>query len=158
MSDYRDTLDPHADSAAQQRQIRALTSMAVSVDAGATYTYVLADANGYKRHSNADPVTAILAPNSSVAFPVGTKITIEQAGSGQVTITAGSGVTVNQPASLTLGLKEQWSTAVLMKVGPDGWTVAGDLSSSEEDTIPDNVLTLGGDYLTLGGEYLVLGA
>lgn len=125
MTDYRDTLDPRADSEAQQRQINSVISNLVTVDTGTTYTYVLADANGYKRHLNAASIAATVPPNSSVAFPIGTKITVEQTGAGQVTITAGSGVTVNMPATLTLKLKEQWSVGYLTKVGTNVWTLAG---------------------------------
>ena len=43
---------------------------------------------------NAAANTLTVPPNSSVAFPVGTSIPIRQAGAGQTTIVAGSGVAI----------------------------------------------------------------
>jgi hypothetical protein len=65
-------------------------------------------------------------PNSSVAFPIGSQINILQTGSGQTTIVAGSGVTVN--ATPGLKLRAQWSYATLIKRATDTWVLVGDIS------------------------------
>jgi hypothetical protein len=44
---------------------------------------------------NASPIALTIPPNSSVAYGIGTQINIMQLGAGQVTITAGAGVTLN---------------------------------------------------------------
>jgi hypothetical protein len=65
--------------------------------------------------------------NSNVAFPVGTTITVLQTGSGQTTIAAQAGVTVN--ATPGLKLRTQWSSATLIKRATDTWVALGDLAA-----------------------------
>ena len=61
------------------------------------------------------------------SFNIGTAITILQVGSGQTTIVAGSGVTVN--ATPGLKLRAQWSLVTLVKRATDTWVVSGDLTA-----------------------------
>lgn len=86
---------------------------------------VLGDAGAYIRMSVGSANTYTVPPNSSVAHPVGTQITLRQAGAGQTTIVAGSGVTVN--SAETLKLRKQGSTATLIQVAIDVWDVTGDM-------------------------------
>ncbi len=66
-------------------------------------------------------------PNSSVAFPIGTKIDCEQLGAGQTTIVAGSGVTVHGTPGLKF--RAQYSPVTLVQKALDEWHCFGDLSS-----------------------------
>ena len=93
----------------------------------ASYTLVLGDAQDVVEMNVATANTLTVPPNSSVAFPVGTSITVLQTGAGQTTITAGAGVTIN--ATPGLKLRTQWSLAVLIKRATDTWVVAGDVSA-----------------------------
>jgi len=69
--------------------------------------------------------------NASVAFPVGTAITILNKGAGAVTISAvTSGTTTvlsagSVPASPTLA---QYKTAVALKVSTDIWYISGGIA------------------------------
>jgi hypothetical protein len=54
----------------------------VTTQSGTSYTFALADAGSQVLFSNGSAVTATVPPNSSVAFPIGTTIDIEQAGAG----------------------------------------------------------------------------
>jgi hypothetical protein len=72
--------------------------------------------------------TLTIPPNSSVAFPIGTEITMTQLGTDQWTIAAGSGVTV-YAADAELKTRVQYSAAVLTKIASDTWLVAGDLTA-----------------------------
>ena len=92
---------------------------------GTTYTLVGSDAGKYVRMSNALASTLTVPPNSSVPFPVGTQITIEQGGVGQVAMVEDVGVTINSPA--TLLLRDQYSVSAIVKVGVDEWTIMGDM-------------------------------
>ena len=67
-------------------------------------------------------------PNSSVAFTTGSQILVAQYGAGQVTIVAGSGVTLRSDGS-KLKIKSQYSAATLVKIGLDEWMVFGNLDS-----------------------------
>lgn len=93
----------------------------------ASYTLVLADDGKIVEISNASANTLTVPPNSSVAFPIGTQITILQTGAGQTTLTAGAGVTIN--ATPGLKLRAQWSSVTLIKRGTDTWVALGDLMS-----------------------------
>ena len=91
----------------------------------ASYTLVLADKNKLVEISNASANTLTVPPNSSVAFPVGSTITILQTGAGQCTLTAGAGVTVNGTPGLKL--RTQYSSATLIKRATDTWVALGDM-------------------------------
>lgn|GEM_PF-5978079 len=104
----------------------SLVGAAVSAETGTSYTAVLADANTYIRFSNAGAITFTIPPNSSVAFPVGTVIEMEQAGAGALSVAAGSGVTINSRSS-DLTLAGQYAVAFVKKVATDTWTMNGDL-------------------------------
>ncbi len=65
--------------------------------------------------------------NSSVAFTIGSQITVSQYGAGQTTIVATGGVTLRSAGSF-LKLAAQYSMCTLMKVGTDEWYVVGQLA------------------------------
>lgn len=103
---------------------------------GTSYTLVIADApDVVVSLENAGAITLTVPPNSSVAFDVGTQIIIWQKGSGQVTISEGSGVTVEYPASATLKLREQGSWVSLVKTDTDTWSLFGDLEGAPGGTL-----------------------
>jgi hypothetical protein len=72
-------------------------------------------------------LTLTIPPASAVDYPIGTSIDILQTGAGQVTIAAGSGVTVN--ATPGLKLRTTWSSATLFKRAANTWVVFGDLTA-----------------------------
>jgi predicted TIM-barrel enzyme len=69
-----------------------------------------------------------IPPNSSVAYGIGTQINIAQLGAGQVTITAGAGVTLNSSGT-KLKLKDQYAVATCVKTDTNTWFVVGNLAS-----------------------------
>ena len=93
----------------------------------ASYTLVLTDQSDLVEISNASANTLTVPLNSSVAFPVGTTITVLQTGAGQTTITPTGGVTINGTPGLKL--RAQWSSATLIKRATDTWVALGDLSA-----------------------------
>lgn len=108
----------------------AAKSQAINAQTGTSYTLVLTDADKLITLSNAGAITLTVPPNSSVAFPTGTRIDLAQLGAGQVTVAQGAGVTINVPASLTLLLAEQYAEATLTKYGTDTWIMAGNLEAA----------------------------
>jgi hypothetical protein len=76
---------------------------------------------------SASAVSVTIPPDSAVNYPIGTSIDILQTSTGQVTIAAGAGVTVN--ATPGLKLRTQWSSASLLKRAANTWIVMGDLSA-----------------------------
>jgi len=93
----------------------------------ASYTLALTDKDKLVEVSNASANTVTIPLNSSVAFPIGTQITILQTGTGQTTIAGTGGVTVN--ATPGLKLRAQWSSVTLIKRGTDTWVALGDLQA-----------------------------
>jgi hypothetical protein len=92
------------------------------------YTMILADQSRFLQLSNGSTAGTITIPtNASIGFVVGTQIQIVQTGTGQITITPKSGVTVNGTPGLKL--RGQWSSATLIKVATDSWIAIGDLSA-----------------------------
>ena len=99
----------------------------INAQSGTTYTTVLGDASKLVTLSNASAITLTIPANSSVAYPVGTKIDLAQTGAGQVTVAGAGGVTVN--STPTLKLRTQYSAATCIKTATDTWLLVGDLAS-----------------------------
>ncbi len=95
---------------------------------GTTYTLVIGDDHKLVSCSNSSAITLTIPTNESVAFPVGTQILILQKGTGQVTISKATGVTVNSVdgANKTVA---QYSMAGLIKLATDTWILFGDLEA-----------------------------
>jgi hypothetical protein len=72
-------------------------------------------------------MTFTIPTNSSLAWPVGASMDIIQTGSGQVTISPDSGVTLNYTPGNKL--RTQWSSCTIMKRATDSWIVYGDLTA-----------------------------
>jgi hypothetical protein len=87
------------------------------------YTLQLSDANGFINMNCAAICAASVPPNSSVAYPIGTELTIYQSNTGQVSFAAGVGVTINSPS--TLNLLKQYATASVKEVSANVWVLAG---------------------------------
>jgi len=68
-----------------------------------------------------------IPPNTDVAFPVGTVLTVVQQGAGATTIVQGSGVTINQNSTYTKVLDGQYAMATLIQATTDAWYLSGDL-------------------------------
>jgi len=104
-----------------------LSDMATSAQS-ASYTLVLADKAKVVEMSVGSANNLTVPLNSSVAFPTGTQIHIVQTGSGQTTVVATGGVTIN--TATTLKLRAQWSAATLIKRAENTWVLVGDLATS----------------------------
>ena len=112
--------------------VNGLVTFTINADATTDYTTVLADAYQVLQPMNKATAIAFKIPtNASVAFPVGTAITILNKGAGAVTISAvTSGTTTvlsagSVPASPTLA---QYKTAVCIKTATDTWYVVGGIA------------------------------
>lgn len=97
----------------------------VNAQSGTSYTLALSDAGGWVRMTSGSANTVTVPLNASVAFPINTIISVRQAGTGQTTIGAAGGVTINATAALLL--RTQGSTISLIKIGSDTWDLVGDL-------------------------------
>ena len=91
------------------------------------YTLQLTDKDKIVQSNSTAAFNITIPPNSSVAFAVGDQVHVLQIGTGQSTIAAGTGVTVNG----TPGLKAraQWSAITLIKRDTNTWVAIGDLAA-----------------------------
>ena len=106
----------------------AVGNQAIESAQTASYTLVLGDAGKMVTMTNASANNLTVPPNSSVAFPLNTRIDLIQYGAGQTTIVAGSGVTILSSGS-KLKLTGQYSGASLWKKASDTWVLIGDIAS-----------------------------
>jgi hypothetical protein len=106
-----------------------LTAFGLNSDATADYTAVLADQ--YQALVPMNKATAIafkIPTNASVAFPVGTAITILNKGAGSCTIsatTSGTTTVLSAGAVAASPTLAQYKTAVCIKTATDTWYVVG---------------------------------
>jgi hypothetical protein len=86
------------------------------------FTLALTDSWAWVR---VDTGVVTVPENTTVAFPVGTKIWIRRKTSGAVSVEEITGVTINTPN--TLAITAEHGTALLVKVGTDEWDLSGDI-------------------------------
>lgn len=116
-------------TSAIQTQLDAKAPLSISTNARTdSYTLVLADAGKLIEMGKATAQTLTIPLNSSVAFPVGTKIDVLQTGAGETTIAGASGVTVNSEGG-KLKINAQWQAVSLVKRATDTWVAIGALKS-----------------------------
>ena len=107
----------------------SLTAFTIGSDQTADYTAVLADQYQVLVPMNKATAVAFKIPtNASVAFPVGTAITILNKGAGAVTIsavTSGTTTVLSAGAVAASPTLAQYKTAVCIKTATDTWYVVG---------------------------------
>ncbi len=92
-----------------------------NLQTGTSYALVLADAGKMVEMNNAAANTLTVPPNSSVAFPINTRIDINQHGAGLTTVAAGAGVTIRGD----LVSQGQYMGMSLWKRATDEWVLYG---------------------------------
>lgn len=106
-----------------------LNSQTCNAQTGTTYTFVLGDAYNCVTGSNASAQTYTVPPNASVAYSVGTTLTLLQIGSGTITLGPGSGVTLQSAkygssTSQTYAFASQYSCLSLQQTATNTWYVS----------------------------------
>jgi hypothetical protein len=109
--------------------VNGLITFTVGSDQTADYTAVLTDQYQVLVPMNKATAIAFKIPtNASVAFPVGTAITILNKGAGAVTIsatTSGTTTILSAGAVAASPTLAQYKTAVCIKTATDTWYVVG---------------------------------
>ena len=105
-------------------------TFSINAQTGTTYTSVLADAGKIITCSNGSAITFTIPPNSSVAYPIGSSLTVISIGAGLTTIGQGAGVTIASTGAVATApvLRIQHSSATAIKIATDTWQVVGDIS------------------------------
>ena len=109
--------------------MNGLVAFTVGTDQTADYTAVLADSYQALVPMNKGTAVAFKIPtNASVAFPVGTVITVLNKGAGTCTIsavTAGTTTILSAGASAASPTLAQYKSAACIKTATDTWYVVG---------------------------------
>jgi hypothetical protein len=109
--------------------VNGLVSFTVGSDQTSDYTTVLNDQYQVLVPMNKATAIAFKIPtNASVAFPIGTAITILNKGAGSCTIsavTSGTTTVLSAGATAAQPTLAQYKTAVCVKTATDTWYVAG---------------------------------
>ena len=112
--------------------VNGLITFTINTDATVDYTTVLADQYQVLVPMNKATAVAFKIPtNASVAFPVGTAITILNKGLGAVTIsavTSGTTTVLSAGATAASPTLAQYKTAVCIKTATDTWYVTGGIA------------------------------
>jgi hypothetical protein len=106
--------------------------LGLSTQGGTAYTAVLGDAGKVIESNNAGAMTITIPPNSSVAYPIGTRLGGVRLGAGTLTIVQGASVvlrnrieaagTTNRTVPAQYGMWEAY------KRGTDEWVLTGDIA------------------------------
>ena len=80
-------------------------------------------------NNNAAAITDTIPPNSSVAYAVGDELYVLQLGAGQVTVSPGTGVTLNSAGASGLAkTRAQFSIIGFVQTATNTWNAFGDLA------------------------------
>jgi hypothetical protein len=90
------------------------------------YSLVLIDATKMVNINQSSASTITIPINSSVPFPIGSKILVTQMGTGQITFLTDVGVTLNSSSNANK-TKNQYSVATLIKTDTNTWLLFGDI-------------------------------
>lgn len=104
-----------------------LVAFTLNDQTGTSYTPVLTDQYQVLiTRSNASASTLTIPTNASVAFPVGTAITVLNKGAGAVTISGAGGVTVASAGATSASpVLNQYKSCVLIQIAANSWYVVG---------------------------------
>lgn len=104
-----------------------LVAYTLNDQTGTSYTPVLTDQYQVLiTRSNASASTLTIPTNASVAFPVGTVITVLNKGAGAVTISGAGGVTVASAGATSASpVLNQFKSTALIQVAANNWYVVG---------------------------------
>jgi hypothetical protein len=104
-----------------------LVAFTLNDQTGTTYTPVLNDQyQVLVTRSNAGASTLTIPTNASVAFPVGTVITVLNKGAGVVTISGAGGVTVLSAGAVAASpTLSQYKSCALIQTSANNWYVVG---------------------------------
>ena len=104
---------------------------AITMDTKTTsYTIALNDVDKLIKVDSSSNLEVLIPAQSSVNFPIGSRLEVYRAGTGEVTIQAvgASGVTVRSKLN-NKRISTQYSGAMITKVGSDEWLLIGDLKA-----------------------------
>ena len=95
-----------------------------------SYTLKYSDAFKKNKANSSSAQTITIPPNSSVTYDIDQEIVIQRLGTGSVTITPGSGVTLNIPSGFLAKIKGQYDAVSLVQTAINVWVIYGALEAT----------------------------
>jgi hypothetical protein len=109
-----------------------VASLTINAQTGTNYTPVIGDAGKLVTMDNSSANNVVIPINATVAFPIGTIISVQQIGAGQTTIQAydpaTTTITSTGGTSAAPKCRVRYSGLSCIKTATDAWTVVGDIS------------------------------
>jgi len=102
-----------------------VSSLSVIETSGSFNLGTTAHVGAYIRANFTSDGQVVVLADSQTEFEVGDQTIVRRAGTGKVTITPDTGVTINTAETMTL--RKLGSTVTLIKVGPNEWDLTGDV-------------------------------
>ena len=93
-----------------------------------SYTIALKDVDKMIKMNSSSNLTLTIPPESSVNFPIGSRLEVYRAGTGEVTFAPGASVDIRSKLNNTK-IAIQYSGAMLTKIGSNEWHLIGDLKA-----------------------------
>ena len=109
---------------ATAEQVREQFRPGVNTQSGTSYTLVASDENKIILCTNAAAVTVTVPNDTDASLPIGFITHVHQKGAGQVTLAAGSGVTLLYSSSSKT--RARYSSVSVIKIGANEYSVVGD--------------------------------
>jgi hypothetical protein len=103
-----------------------------NVQAGTSYTMVLADKGKLLEFENTGSITLTIPTNAAAAFDIGDRVDVLLTSTGSLSIVGDTGVTLNAEGDLTT-IASQWTRVTLIKRGINSWVLTG--SGAEVQTV-----------------------
>jgi len=128
------TVIQHADLlSAMTETLSADTKLNIITSTGSTYDLTSVDfpatSDTLIRHTPNSTLTVTITTASTSSIIVGKSVSVNQAGTQQITISGGTGITL-QSAVPTTKTRTQFSTVNILKVDTNTWLLNGDLALS----------------------------
>jgi len=101
----------------------SISPVTINAQTGSGYTLALADAGKFITSSTTGAIGITIPVNSSVAFPIGTKIEIGQIGSGGIILAPATGVTLNGGSVVVAFDSGSYQYGNLLKIATNTWVL-----------------------------------
>lgn len=96
----------------------------ITSQTGTSYTVASTDVDELVAFTNSSSITVTVPPTSTGNWTIGNCIDLLQKGTGQITVSPGSGVTIRTTGLLKT--RDQYSAVSLIYIGVDEWLLQGD--------------------------------
>ncbi len=112
----------------------------INTQSGTSYTLTLFDRGRLVVMGNAAANTLTIPTNASVAFPLGTIISVVQNGAGVTTIAGATGVSLNGISGGEGSIGSRYQAVALLKISSDAWLLSGDVADAAITSVARTLL------------------